>query len=73
MDAVIQQLIQKFNISIVGVAKLYKIENMRDDYLRESHSSYDMWPHNSDWKVSPTIFFVDGYPRVLTFNYHYGG
>ena len=25
-----------------------------------------MWLHNTDWKVLPTIYLVDGYLRVLT-------
>ena len=29
-----------------------------------------MWLHNPDWKLSPTIPFVDGYPRVLIFKDH---
>ena len=32
-----------------------------------------MWLHNPDWKVLPTIYFVDGYPHVLTCKYHDGG
>ena len=40
------------------------------DYLRESNNDYDMWLHNPDWKVLPTIYFVDGYLRVLTCKYH---
>ena len=32
-----------------------------------------MWLHNTDWKVSPTISFVDWWPGVLTFKYHDGG
>ena len=32
-----------------------------------------MWLHNTDWKVLPTIYFVDGYPYVLTCKYHDGG
>ena len=32
-----------------------------------------MWLKNPDWKVLPKIYFVDGYPRVLTWKYHYGG
>ena len=32
-----------------------------------------MWLHNPDWKVLPTISFVDGYPSVLTWKYHDGG
>ena len=32
-----------------------------------------MWLHNPDWKVLPTIYFVDGYPRVLTCKYNHGG
>ena len=32
-----------------------------------------MWIHNPDWNVLPTISFVDGYPRVLTCKYQYGG
>ena len=46
---------------------------MRNDYLQESNNDYDMWLHNPDWKVLPTIYFVDGYPRVLIYKYHDGG
>ena len=42
------------------------------DYLQESNNDYDMWIHNHDWKVLPTIYFVDGYPCVLTCKYHDG-
>ena len=55
------------------IKKISKIEHPRDDYLRESYNDYDMWLHNPDWKVSPTIDFVDGYPRILTCKDHDGG
>ena len=29
--------------------------------------------HNHNWKLLPTIAFVDGYPRLLTWKYHYSG
>ena len=32
-----------------------------------------MWLQNPDWKVLTTIYFVDGYPRILTYKDHYGG
>ena len=32
-----------------------------------------MWLQNTDWKVLPTIYFVDGYPLVLTCNDTYYG
>ena len=51
MDTVIQQFIQKCNISIVDVSRLPKIEHTHDDYLLESNNEYDMWLHNPDWKV----------------------
>ena len=53
--------------------KLSKIEHTHDDYLRESNNDYDMWLHNPDWKVLLTIYFVGGYPRVLTCKDHDGG
>ena len=59
-------LLKKSNPFIVDVSKLSKIERTRDDYLQESNNDYDMWLHNPDWKVLPTISFVDGYPRILT-------
>ena len=64
MYTVIQRFIQKCNLYIVDVSKLSKIKHMRDDYLRESNIEYDMWLHNSDWKVLPTIYFVDGYDTL---------
>ena len=44
-----------------------------NDYTEESSNDYDMWLENPDWKVLPTISFVDGYPRVLTYKYHDDG
>ena len=32
-----------------------------------------MWLQNPDWKVIPTIYIVDGYPRVLTCKYNDSG
>ena len=32
-----------------------------------------MWLHDPDWKVLPTIYFVDGYSRVLTCKDNDGG
>ena len=43
---------------------------MCDDYLQESDNDHDMWLHNPDWKLLPTISFVDGHPLVLTWKYH---
>ena len=60
LDTLIQQFIQKYNLSIVDVSKLSKIEHTRDDYLWESNNDYDMWLQNPDWEVLPTISFVNG-------------
>ena len=68
MDTVIQNFIQKWNLFYVS--KLSKIEHTRNDYIWESNNDYDMWIHNPDWKVLPTISFVDGYARVLTCKDH---
>ena len=73
MDNVIQQFIQKCNLYIVDVSKSSKIYDTRNDYQREYKNEYDMWLHNTDWKVLPTIIFVDGYPRVLTRKDNGGG
>ena len=59
--------------SIFGVSTLSKIEHMLNEYIRESNNEYDIWLHNPDWKLLPTISFVDGYPLVLTCKYHGGG
>ena len=32
-----------------------------------------MWLQNPDWKLLPTIDFVDGYPCILTFKYYDDG
>ena len=60
MDTVIQQFIQKCNLSIVDLSKLSKIEHTRNEYLREYNNDYDMWLHDPNWKVLPTIVFLDG-------------
>ena len=64
LDTGIQQFIQKCNLCIVDVSKLFKIRHMCDDYLQEYNNEYDMWLQNPDCKLSPTIYFVDGYPCV---------
>ena len=45
---------------------------MCDDYFRESNNEYYMWIHNPDWKLLPTIDFLDRYPRTLTCKYRDG-
>ena len=72
LDIVIQLFIKKCNLYIVDISKLSKIEHTHNDYPRESHSYYDMWLQNMDWKVSHTIAFVNIYPRVLTCKDHDG-
>ena len=41
-NTVIQQCIQKCNLSIVDVSKLSKIEHMHNDYLQEYNNDYDI-------------------------------
>ena len=48
-------------------------EHTRKDYPLEYKNDYNIWLHNPDWKVLPTIYFLDGYPQVLTYKYYYGG
>ena len=59
-------LFKKCIFYIVDVSELSKIDLTRDDYLRESKNDHDMWLKDPDWKLSPTIYFVDGYPCILT-------
>ena len=72
LDNVIKRSIQKYNLSIDDVSKLSKIEHTQDDYLQKSNNDYGTWLHNTDWKVLPTISFVDVYPRVLACKDHNG-
>ena len=72
MDTIIQKFIQNFKLSIVDVSKWSKIEHTRDDYIQEYNNDYALWLQNPDWKVILTIYFVDGYLRVLTCKYYDG-
>ena len=73
IESVLQQFIQKCNISVIDTDKLSKVEHSRDDFVRESLEDYNMWLYNHNWKILPTIVFVNGYPRVLTCKDHNGG
>ena len=39
----------------------------------QCNNEYDMLLHNPEWKILPTIDFLDGYPRILTRKDHDGG
>lgn len=73
IETVLQQFIQKCKLSVIDSDKRLKVEHSRDDFVRESLDDYDMWLYNCNWKILPTIVFVNGYPRVLTCKGHNGG
>ena len=73
MDIVFQRYLQRCLLKLIEKPAAFKyIISARDDYLR-AEGDEDQWLFNPNWKVQPSIAFVDGCPRVLTCNNHNKG
>ena len=74
IDIVFQRFLPKCIIKIWNdKKKLLKVKSCRDDYIR-FYDEYDMWLLNSNWKVMPSITFVNNQgPRIMVCRDHNGG
>ena len=73
IDIIIQRYIQYCEITLMNDANmLSRVKWARDDFIRDEDSQ-DALLLNPKWKVSPSIAFIDGCPRVLTCEDHNNG
>ena len=70
-DIVLQRYMPKCLLKkwLTNKAGFKFIEYARDDYIR-INDDYDEWLLNDEWKIQPSIAFVDGVPQVLTCKDH---
>ena len=76
LDIVFQRILQKCSFKMFTKSNLNLEKNVvsiREDYIRE-HDDEDMLLFNPEWKILPSLAFVDGKgPMILTCNEHNGG
>ena len=76
LDLVLQRHLPEFIITINSDSKRFQLlTSSRDDYMRDiGNTEYDDLLFNPDWKVLPSLAFIDGKgPCVLTCRKHDGG
>ena len=76
LDLVIQRHLPEFLIAINNHHENFKfLTSSRDDYVRDiGNEEYDSLLFNPEWKVLPSLAFIDGKgPCVLTCRKHDGG
>ena len=75
LDIIFQRFLPKclFKKYLTGKDSFKYVDSVRDDYIREDHD-YDCWLLNTtDWKILPSICFIEGVPYVMTCDDHNGG
>ena len=72
IDVVFQRFLQSTEIVMIDHKKFPNVQWCRDDYIRVGGDA-DVWLLNQEWKVRPSIAFIDGVPKVLTCQDHNGG
>lgn len=72
IDLIFQRYLQKHEITMINSDNLSKVKWTRDDFIRDDND-YDMFLLNPEWKILPTIAFIDGVPKVLTSKIHHNG
>ena len=74
LDFMFQRHLLTCELSIVSDSKNFNLTiSCRDDYVRFA-DEYEVWLLNPDWKVLPSIAFVEGKgPCILTCRNHNGG
>ena len=72
MGLIIQTHIQKYEIKLIDNLKVVKVEWYQDTYFCDEFNNAE-WMMYHKWKIRPSIEFVDEYPQVTTFHYHYEG
>ena len=66
LDSIFQRYLMRCELKLIGCSDLSKVKWTRDDYFRDDGDD-DVWLFNpTDWKVRPSIAFIDGTPRFLT-------
>ena len=69
IDIFIQRYLQHCEINIIDNKNLNKVKWSRDDYFIDDGDK-GCWLMSSQWKVRPTIAFIGGTMKVLTFKDH---
>ena len=72
IEIIIQRYLQHCEIKLIDNKNLKKVKWSRDDYL-EDYGDEDCWLMDIQFKIRPTIAFIDGTMEVLTCKYHDGG
>ena len=74
MDMIFQRYIQHAVIDLYSKREAYaSVMSCREDFIEFKNKKESMWLFNEDWKVLPSICFIQGVPRVLTCRDHNGG
>ena len=65
LDSTFQRYLMRCEIKLIGCSDISKVKWTRDDYFRDDGDD-DVWLFNpTDWKVRPSISFIDGTSRFL--------
>jgi hypothetical protein len=72
IDIIFQRYLLKCELLLIDNSKFSKVKWARDDYVREVNDD-DEWLLNPEWKIRPSIAFINGVPRVLTCEDHDNG
>jgi predicted GIY-YIG superfamily endonuclease len=72
MDIIFQRYLLYCELVLIDNSKFSRVKWARDDYVREENDD-DEWLLNPEWKIRPSIAFMNGVPRVLTCEDHDNG
>ena len=72
LDAIFQRYIQYCELKMINSNNLPNVKYVREDYIRNEDDD-DCYLSNPQWKIRPSIAFINGTPRVLTCSDHDGG
>ena len=72
IDLIFQRYLQQCEIPMIDSKHISKVKWARDDFLRDEED-IDVWLLNPEWKIQPTIAFINGTPKILTCEDHDGG
>ena len=77
LDIVFQRILQQYSIKMFTKSNLGLEKNVisiREDYIRDDNDEKDYLFFNREWKIVPSLAFVNGKgPLILTCNEHNGG
>lgn len=72
-EGVLQRYLQVCDLHLRDITGFYKSLSAREDYFRRSIYEYDALLFNIDWRVLPSVAFINGVPSFLTCRFHDGG